>query len=281
MTGSPPDSLPEDLGSSQAEQPPRVLYPYRESDAHILFETALGIADAHDAELFIVTVDTGDEGVEAHPHNKLASELLDLHVNGETDVPIEHRTLTGETPARAITKGIDAFDIDAVVVSEGWDLTGQIRKHVDCDIVAIDPKRTRSVGSILAAVAGGPHSGGIVDVAGALATANDAWVEFLYVRTDDEFPDDRGETLIAAAKERLPDVETDGRVLDGDDPTETIVDETEYYDVTVIGAPRKGRLAQFVFGSTTTDIRGRAKNTVVTVRRGDAPDRTLFSDFSA
>ncbi len=275
MTGSPPDSLPEDLGSSQSERPARVLYPYRETDADIIFEVALAVAEAHDGELFLVDVDTGGEKGVTSTSDGLARKLLELHVDREVDTPIKRHTVTGKKRTRAIATAVEAFGVDAVVVSER-EGSDRIRRRVDCDVVGVDSTRIRSIGSILAPIAGGPHTSGIVDVAGALATASDAWVEFLHVRTGDEFPDERGERILAAAKERLPDVETDGRILDGDDAAEAIAAETEYYDVTVIGAPRKGRVARFVLGSTTTDIRGQAENTVVTVRRGTS--RTLFPD---
>lgn len=277
MSGSPSDSLPEDLGSSQSEQPPRVLYPYRELDADIIFEVALAIAEAHEATLLIVDVDT-DDGVRTGPDDDLVAKLLDIRVERDIDVAVERRTLTGETTIEAVTTALEAFALDAVVVSEGQDLTQHLRKQTDCALVTVESKQMRSVASILAPIAGGPHTGGIVDVAGALAAASDAWVEFLHIRTGDEFPDERGAELLEEAKARLPDVETDGRVLDEDDVTETIVAQSDYHDVTVIGAPRRGRFGQLLFGSTTTDVRGRANNTVVTVRHGDA-ERTLFSEY--
>lgn len=278
MTDFPPDSLPEDVGASPGEQPPRVLYPVVDEKPGTGFEVALGIAEKYNGELFVANVDTGGDGLPAtDTHDSLAGKLLEVHVDRGIPVPLKRPTLTGGSEAGAIVSGIERFDIDVAVVPEEGGIADAVRRQADCDVVGINGTKTRSISSILAPIAGGPHSGGVVDVAGALAETSGAWVEFVHVPTGESLSDDEAETLLAAAKERLTETETDSRLLDGTDAVEAIVDETGYYDVTVIGAPRAGRLGRFLFGSTATDIRGHSKNAVVTVRRGD-PGRTLLSD---
>ena len=55
-------------------------------------------------------------------------------------------------------------------------------------------------------------------------------------------------------------------MLEADDVAEAIIEQSNYYPLTVLGAPTKGRLRQFVLGSTTQDIRADAQSVVLVGR---------------
>lgn len=133
----------------------------------------------------------------------------------------------------------------------------------------------------VAPIADGPYSDAAVDVAGALAMANDAWVELVHVVENDDASETKkgAEGPLEAGRSRLSDTEdVDTRVIDADDAVDQILEETRYHDITGIGAPQESRLRRLISGSTTDEVREQAQNTVVIVRHGSNSETSLFSD---
>lgn len=64
-------------------------------------------------------------------------------------------------------------------------------------------------------------------------------------------------------------------MLEADDVANVIIDQSEYYPLTVLGAPTKGRLRQFVFGSTAQDIRAGAQSAVLVGRNNPGAGASL------
>jgi nucleotide-binding universal stress UspA family protein len=56
-------------------------------------------------------------------------------------------------------------------------------------------------------------------------------------------------------------------VLEGDDVVETVVARSESYDLTIVGATRKGLLQQFVLGAIPEQIGWSANGTVIMAKR--------------
>jgi nucleotide-binding universal stress UspA family protein len=89
---------------------------------------------------------------------------------------------------------------------------------------------------------------------------------------DDRAAAERGlqETADAVGQ---PDVET--ALLEDEDVTERILAETEHHDVTVVGATRRSRLQQIVFGTVPERIGRRAQNVTIMTKRGAGPTTRL------
>lgn len=249
-----------------------VLYPTWDSSTGRSFDVAAAVAERYGARLVVVSV--GSTGTDGTPSGR----PLDTQDARDLVVPVDEDVVSAGTRARAITTAVDRYDVETVVLPNGGDgrTDSRVAKRVGCDVLTVSNEyQTPSISSILAPIAGGRHSGGVLDVANALAEVHGAWIELLYVRSASGLDDP--EALMATARQRLEGVEVDTRIVENGPVADTISEQSDYYDVTVIGAPRKGRLRQFVFGSTARDVQGNARNAVVMVRRGAEPGRSLFS----
>lgn len=196
-----------------------------------------------------------------------------------TDVAGE--LLVGRRPGSRVRDCIRESDVDAVVLpgeSTGGRLrrseTERIAAAVDCDVVTVNGRRGYDeVPSVLLPVAGGPHSGLAADVAGRIAAADDAWVDVLHVVGEGAGTARRraARECVEAAARRVGRPETTTTwVLEADDPTEAIVEQSRYYELTVVGAPTTGRLRRLVYGSTSRTVGSDAESVVLSARSADA-----------
>lgn len=72
---------------------------------------------------------------------------------------------------------------------------------------------------------------------------------------------------LETAQQRIARPEkTTTRLLEADDVADAIVEQSAYYELTVIGAPTTGRLRRLIFGSTNRSIRGSARSVVLSAR---------------
>lgn len=185
-----------------------------------------------------------------------------------------HRLVNGVLRTVA-TEGIDTLVVPGESPGGGLrkGVTGRIAARADCDTVVVNGRPGYDgVPSILLPVAGGPHSGLAVDVARRIATDCDAWIDVVHV-VEADASDRRRETAeeyVAAAASRIDRPETTTWVLEADDAAEAIIEQSGYYGLTVVGAPTKGRLRQFVRGSTNRSIRSSARSVVLSARNGSA-----------
>ena len=184
---------------------------------------------------------------------------------------------------RALLNGIltviRATDDATLVVPSGAE-TGFLRRNLterlgiraNCEVVTVNGCQPDDARSILVAVTGGPHSTAAADVAGRIAADTDAWVDVLHVVPPDATDRRRAEAdaHVEAACDRIgrPD-RTTAWVLDAPDAAEAIVEQSEYYGLTVIGAPTKGRLRELIAGSTRRTVRNGARSPVISVRCDD------------
>lgn len=72
---------------------------------------------------------------------------------------------------------------------------------------------------------------------------------------------------LEATASTLTDVSSKTRLANGEDVAETIVDESSEYDLTVIGATRKGLLQKFLFGAVPEQVGQNAVGTVIMAKR--------------
>lgn len=196
-----------------------------------------------------------------------------------------------------IVRTVEANDIDTLVVPSdsdtGWlrpRLADRIALRARCDVITVNGRRGfEHVPSILLAVAGGPHTGLATDLAGLIAADCDAWIDVLHVVEEDaedaedagdaekegkegveecaEHGRTRAEAYVEAAYRRIgrPD-KTTTWVLEARDVASTIIEQSAYYGLTVVGAPTKGRLRRFISGSTNRSIRNNARSVVLSAR---------------
>jgi len=181
------------------------------------------------------------------------------------------------TLLNGILTAIETSEIGALVVPSGSD-TGFVRQNIaerlairaSCDVVTVNGQRSYDdARSILLAVTGGPHSDRAVDVTRRIAADTDAWIDILHV-VPPRAPDqqrERAAEYVDAAYDRIdrPD-RTTTWVLEEQSPADAIVEQSEYYGLTVLGAPTKGRLREFIAGSTNRTVRHGAESAVVSVR---------------
>lgn len=236
---------------------------------------AIALANTGDGRIHVVDP-LGDRGVAcldatAGPEEVL--EYIDAHSIGATQSGV----LSGRRSNRRILEYVEDSSVDALVVpgQVGPGALGR-RRHdrlaaaAPCEVISVGGAgRFRDFASILLPVAEGPHTKVATAVAGRIAAALDAWIDVLHVLPDG-VDDDRRD----AAMERLESLgDRIGRpntvnpwILEADDPAETIVEQSTYYGLTVIGAPSSGRLRRFFHGSTSREIRREADSLVIAAR---------------
>jgi nucleotide-binding universal stress UspA family protein len=193
-----------------------------------------------------------------------------------------HRTeqpgvLRTRTLLNGILSAIETTDVEALVVPSGSE-TGFLRQNLaerlalraECDVVTVNGQQSYDdARSILLPVTGGPHSDRAADVTRRIAADTDAWVDILHVvppRATDRRRD-RATERVDTIHDRIgrPD-RTTTWLLEAQSPADAIVEQSEYYGLTVLGAPTKGRLREFIAGSTSRTVRHGARSAVVSVR---------------
>lgn len=260
----------------------RLLYPILDSKSNTIVHLAADLATATGAELFVGLLETCGETSPYDTSREAATIAFQTDADGSIGIDVTARSLTGTSPLEAIVTEATTMDVDAIILNDISErLEAQLSRRLGCDTITVNEQAPlESVASILVPIAGGPHSGPAVAVASALAGANDAWLELVHIleESDPAATRERAATVLTEGSARVPDsVEVDTRVIEGRDVAEEIVGESNYHDVTIIGAPRKGRLRRMIFGSTAGAVRDRAPNTVLMVRGGSDPTQSLFS----
>lgn len=148
----------------------------------------------------------------------------------------------------------------------------RLAARAPCDVVWINGDGSyQSFASILLPIAEGPHSGVAADVAAAVAERVDAHVDILHVLNPDgdARARDRAERRIATANDIMGIPErTSPWILESPDPVGTIVEQSTYYGLTVIGAPTAGRLKRWMYGSRSHSISDGANNMVIAAKAG-------------
>lgn len=182
-----------------------------------------------------------------------------------------------------ILRLIRSRDVDSLVLP-GKTKSGFLRRSIaermasaaECDVITVNGESGyESVASILLPVAGGAHTGLAADVAQHIAADTDAWVDILQVVEQDASEDElsRAQELVDDVYHRIARPETTTTwVLESEDVAESIVEQSQYYGLTVIGAPTKGRLRQFIYGSKNRKIRAAAESVVISARNYSATD---------
>lgn len=255
-----------------------------------LAQLALSLAD-DDAEIVVLR----PVSVPEQTPPKLAAPQLDDHravledvvdALPETAVSVESTIRSGHGVDDIITNAVENYGITTLVLPHEAcepsslparvqpDLGTRTCSSAECNVLVVrGADRLSDITSILVPVAGGPHSGLAITVAAALARGFDASLDVLHVIEPGASPERReqGERYLAAAVERLEDSDQyETRLVEANDIADTIIEESAAYDLTIMGAPRKGRLRRFIRGSTTPHVENGAETAVLTVNQRDA-----------
>lgn len=255
---------PQALGHEDLEWPAeeqRVLVPFREAVNEV--ETSLlgaGIAFGTDGDLYLLHAVDPDESLDASEIRRGAE--LKMDVQDEFGVPVvqaEKAYSSGLLDSFVDSRSITATVVDRAeegLFSRGRDET-TVAKGCH-NIVGTRMDAFDSPASVLVPVAKGPHSGLATRVAEAIARAFDCWIELFHVVPEaatEREEADADRHLDACAYRLDDDVDVDYHVVRGSDPADEIIEHSQYHDVTVLGAPEKGKLRRFLFGYTTVDVK--------------------------
>jgi len=154
---------------------------------------------------------------------------------------------------------------DATVLSEL--LSDPAERFADqTDVLTVDSRgQTDTIASILVAVAGGQHSQLAIEAAHALAVANDAAIDLFHViESESQSNKKRGHLILEEAEATLGGYElADTWLYEAENTADAIIEQSEYYDLTVMGAPTIGPLERFVFGSTSKNVQREAASPVI------------------
>ena len=278
-------------------QPGPILFPvYTDDNSPQALQLAMNLAESIGSTLVLVGLEVvPDQTPLDHPQlptesDRLVEAALEwVDAFGSEALSVSMRLRRGRSIAHMIDREIEKRRIQTVVLEQTDGTTGteslfgdsidSIFESVECDVVlATGAEHLEQLSTILVPIAGGPHSGLAVDIAKAIAVENDAWIELFHVIEPEADNDSRrdGERYIEAGLDRLGDFDrVDTWLFEAPDVAEAIIEQTQYYDITVLGAPQTGRLRRFVFGSKSESVRERAESTVITARSADV-NKTWF-----
>ena len=284
------DAPVTDPGASANEEVgERVLVPVtgsREHERTVQVATAIGTARSAELVFLSPVVNPTQLPLGRVPEDRLDARrgtvrTVAADVRESTGLATESVVRVGRDRCGTVAAAADEYGASTVVVRGGGEpgagsvvtsTADGVAAKTDCDVVSITGNPpVGSVASVLLAVAGGPDSGLAATVARDLAAATDAWVDVFHVRPPDAGRRRRARVrqYVSAAQDRLSGYENhDVWVHEAEDVVEALVEQSTCYDVTVMGAPRKGRLRRLLSGSTVEDVRRDASNAVVTVRSG-------------
>ena len=209
----------------------------------------------------------------------LVTEPTTTEPTGDAALPSDHRDAYSRSPttvagAMDIEPVVDRRNPSALVVERESrpSLLSGLRGNTPerladrTDVLTVDDRGdVETVASILVPIAGGRHSQLAVEAARAIAAANDAAIDLFHVvETGGTASRERGEQILATAATALGEFDNvDTWLYEADSAADAIIEQSTYYDLTVMGAPTVGPLERFVFGSTSTDVQQDADSPVV------------------
>ena len=126
---------------------------------------------------------------------------------------------------------------------------------------------TASIG--LVPIAGGPNSSLAADTARTFQRKYGSWIVFLHVVETDATrrQRERGREYLDSALDHIEGYDQASTwLLEADDVAEAIIEQTTYYDATIIGSSQKGWMKRSLFGSTAIDIRSASFTPVLEVQ---------------
>ena len=195
-----------------------------------------------------------------------------------------------------------ATEEEADLILFGWGGPGQVRRGTaddellpvfsptidevirerPCDIAVVKQRGIGEVKRIVAPVRGGPHADLAMRYATALKEAFDADLEVLHVIPPGLDPAIRGqaERALGSFVERYTGDASGAHVIEGEDVTETILDEAEHAQLVIMGATATALDSPGapLFGQLVEHVAQEAQPTVIVVKTRDVPTRAVFEE---
>jgi len=288
LLGTRPDAFEQSRGIAGGFDGNRILVPLLTAEGPALtdqLEVATTLARAAGASLSVASGGTVHHVDADAPVNGVLDRIADSTAPLDGDVHHTHTVATG------VLQTVRAHDVDTLVLPGGSrgrrfraGVAARIAAHAACDVVVVNGRPGyEKVPSILLPVAAGPHSGLAADLARTVADDCDAWIDVLHVVDEaaSERRRDAAAELVDDVARRIDRPETATWVLEADDVAEAIIEQSLYYGLTIIGAPTRGRLRRFIFGSTNHSVRANAGSVVLSVRNNSYGSSTVSSDPGA
>ena len=279
---------PQPLDHKDMEWPSeeqRVLVPFREAANRT--ETSLlggSIAFGTDGELYLLHAVEAD--TTADPDTIRKDAEAKLAVKQAFQIPVVQRreafspnVLDSFVETHAITSVlVDAEEESFFHQGEADETAG-----LDCHtLVGTQMDRFESPETVLVPVDRGPHSGIATRVAEAVATAYDSRIELFHVIREDATAQQRNDAtkLLDAYSYRIDDdIDVTYHVEHDAEPARAIIERSERHDLTVLGAPEKGKLRRFLFGSTADSVVENAGSKPILVAHRNGTESLLSQWF--
>lgn len=249
----------------------RVLVPVTSTRPERAEALALALCEGYGADLYLVNTSSVPEQTSLpSPGERLerevSGEVQSISLDDDSGLNIAGGLHVGHSLESLVTNAASEHDVELIVLdttmfSEESRLrrskVRRIARRATCDVVVMSgPGSLENMRTILVPIADGPHSGLAVEVAVALESAREVWIDVLHVvppsasRADTELADG----LLRDGLERFGSERVDDWLLEAEDVSETIIEESTHYDLTVMGTPERNRLKRFLFGSTTDSV---------------------------
>ena len=275
-------------GGSDPHSPSRVVVPVEETPLSTPEASVAGAVSQGGEVVVTELVSVDDEEPLRVPEGEFDHHrsIIDRSVTAADGANCEPEGVVGvgRQRARIVSDVATTHDGDTILAGLGERPEGErfggalidsLRTATDCRLVyARHAAALSDPASLLVPVEDGPHAAATMATAGALAVEFDACLELLHVMDPDPSSDRRrrGEEILTQATDALPDgAAWDTWLLEADRVADTIIEQSDYYDGTVLGGPRRDRLQRFVFGGTTSAVQADGDTPVFTVWQG-TPD---------
>lgn len=252
------------------------------------------VADA-EADLVIgAPVDIPDQtSLEAPEPRREGEELaarygLEAKQQCGEDTHVRETVTVGHGRDTIVETMIDRYDVSTFITQDrprggirsllGLETIDEASVPATCDTIIVNRiEELESTDSILVPISRGPHSELAIETGLALARQNDASIELLHVyQAGDADEPQKGEELLEKGTEVLDGYEpAEQTLLEADDIPETIIEHAEPFDITIFGAPREGRLRQFMLGTIPEEVSQEATGTVLIAHKGGATESWL------
>ena len=251
-----------------------------------LMRTAIDLARERDGEIFVISVVVTSRSspfalyqdeVIKEEFSDDRRELLDraIAIAEPTEVDVDGRLVVADSVARGIITAVEECEADVVLM--GWharthrDLVmghtvDEVVTSAPCDVLLEKIGETASeVDEILLPAGDGPDMDLATTVARAIARANDARVEIVRVISPKATAQQRENALdlLAKTETKLGDIPTKTTILEEEEIVDTLIEEAEKRDVTVIGGGRGGWFRRVVVGSTARGVGRHAEATLI------------------
>lgn len=260
------------IADSEGETPSaRVLYPiFGAVDADAV-EFAVHLASGLGAEVVLVDL-VAEPGRHTDEVRHVAAKVLQSEREVGGDVPVRSLLEVTTSPVETTIRLGRQLAATVVVFEEDWprslgDLVrppvpATVARAVGCDAVAVSGgPGTGPISSLLVPVADVADADVLARVATSLARGAGASIDLFHVST----PDSRGESRVDEIGRRFPaDVAVETREVQAPSTVDAIVEQTDYYDVTVLGGASTSRLRRLFRTHPADAVRERARNRVLT-----------------